>query len=430
MIKRFLRKIAPKKVIDLYHLTLSKVADLVYGHPSNKLIVIGVTGTSGKSTTVSFIGQMLEYAGFRVGSTSTATIKVGTNERPNDSKMTSLGRFQTQKLLRQMVRAGCTHAIIETTSQGIVQYRHLGINYDVAVFTNLWSEHIEAHGSFERYKQAKLELFRHLTRRPHKRLGGQEIPKVIVVNGSDPHAKDFLACKADRKIAFEIDPEIEVTASGASFTALGVDMELNVPGKFNVENALAAASVAMVLGISVSTIASAVAHLHGAPGRFERIDEGQPFTVIVDYAFEPVAMKKMYETLSLMPHERLIQVLGSCGGGRDASRRPVLGRMAGEVADVVIVTNEDPYDDDPLQIIQEVAAGALAAGKVVDDDLLIVPDRGQAIHQAIQLAKPGDVVLVTGKGSEPVMAVARGKLIPWDDRTEARKALQARQTPL
>ncbi len=427
MVKALLRKVLPTSLLSLYHFCLARAAAFVYGNPSEKMIVIGVTGTSGKSTTVSFIGQILEHAGHRVGWTSTATFKVGSKEWANDRKMTSLGRFQTQKLLKEMVNAGCTHAIVEVTSQGIVQHRHQGINFDVAVFTNLWPEHIESHGSFENYKQAKLKLFQHLTARPHKHLFGKEIPKVIVANGNDPHANDFLAHKADRKVAFEVDPDLELTAAGASFSALGVEMDLPILGAFNVQNALAAASVAMVLDVPVSIIKDAVARLRGVPGRLERIDEGQSFGVIVDYAFEPVAMKRIYETLSLLPYERLIHVFGSCGGGRDAARRPILGRMSGEFADICIVTNEDPYDDDPMQIIREVAAGAREVGKKDGEDLFVIEDRGEAIKKAIQMAASNDLVLVTGKGSEPVMAVAHGKLIPWDDRVEVRKALHERQ---
>ena len=189
MIKSFIRRLLPEWVLSLYHRTLSQVAAIWYGHPSEKMIVIGVTGTNGKSTTVSFIGQILEHAGHRVGWTSTSTMKIKDKEWTNDRKMTMLGRFQSQKLLKQMVSAGCTHVIVETSSQGIVQHRHLGINYDVVVLTNLAPEHIEAHGGFENYKNAKLELFRHLTRRPRKQFGDVEIPKIMVVNGDDPYAK-------------------------------------------------------------------------------------------------------------------------------------------------------------------------------------------------------------------------------------------------
>ncbi|MEK9130823.1 MAG: UDP-N-acetylmuramoyl-L-alanyl-D-glutamate--2,6-diaminopimelate ligase [Patescibacteria group bacterium] len=430
MIKAFVRRLTPWPIISFYHRLLAELAAVVYGHPSEKLIVIGVTGTNGKSTTTSFIGQILEHAGHRVGWTSTATIKVADKEWPNDRKMTMLGRFQLQKLLKEMVGAGCEYAIIETSSQGIVQHRHVGINYDVVVFTNLTPEHIESHGGFGNYKQAKLELFKHFSRRRHKvnpslKDGLGLIPKVMVVNGGDPHAKDFLACEADRKIAFEVDENLQLTESGASFMALGVEMDLPIPGRFNVENALAAVSVAMALDVPIPIIKDAVVHLRSVPGRFERIDEGQTFTVIVDYAYEPAALQKIFDAVLAVPGGRLIHVLGGCAGGRDVARRGIMGRMSGNTADICVVTNEDPYDEDPMQIIHQVADGARETGKKDDQDLFIVADRAEAIKKAIAMARPHDVVLITGKGSEPVMAVAHGKLVPWDDRVEARKAIHA-----
>lgn len=426
MLKRLLRAMLPESAINFYHAVLSRVAAFVYGYPSEKMLVIGVTGTNGKSTTTSFIGQILEHAGHKVGWTSTATFKVAGKEWLNDKKMTMLGRFQLQKLLKEMVDAGCEYAIVETSSLGVTQSRHVGINYDIAVFTKLSPEHIEAHGGFENYKQAKLELFRHLIRQPRKIIGGQQIEKVSVVNGRDPYACEFLAIKTDRKIAYEADPDLELTATGSSFTALGVDMELHVPGAFNVENALAAASVAMVLDVPISVIQDAVAHLHAVPGRLERIDEGQPFTVIVDYAPEPASMEKLYEVTESIPHERIIHVFGSAGGGRDTSRRPILGRLAGTLADICIITNEDPYDEDPKKIIEQVANGAREVGKVDQQNLFLVEDRGQAIRQAINSAKPNDLVLITGKACEQAICVAGGKMIPWDDRLEVKKALHER----
>lgn len=423
MVKSLVRKFVPESLINVYHLALAKVAEAVYGHPSDKMIVIGVTGTNGKSTVTSFIGQILEHAGHRVGWTSTATVKIAGKEWLNDQKMTMVGRFQTQKLLAEMVKAGCEYAIVETSSQGIVQHRHEGINYDVAVFTKLSPEHIEAHGSFENYKNAKLELFRHLTRRPHKVLNGVTIPKVIVANGDDPHAKEFLALPADKKIAFVVDGDVELTPTGSTFTALGLDMDLHVLGRFNVSNALAAISVAKERGVQPEVIQDAVSKLKPIPGRIERIDEGQPFTLIVDYAPEPASMAALYDVVATIPHKRIIHLFGSAGGGRDTSRRPILGRYVGERADVCIVTNEDPYDEDPMQIIQQVAVGAREVGKRDDVDLFCILDRGEAIIKAVKLAEPGDLVLLTGKACEQAICVADGKKIPWDDRIEARKAL-------
>jgi UDP-N-acetylmuramoyl-L-alanyl-D-glutamate--2,6-diaminopimelate ligase len=415
---------------SVYHYLLARLAPIFYGHPSDKMVVIGVTGTNGKSTTVEFVGRMLEHAGFRVGWTGTASFKVGDKEWANDRKMTMLGRFQTQKLLRDMVRAGCTHAVVETSSQGIAQFRHVGINYDVVVFTNLTPEHIEAHGGFENYKQAKGRLFAALSRGRRK---GTD--KSIVANIDDEHAAYFLSFPADQKYGFGIDARstvpglvpviatnLSMSAAGSSFDVSGTNISISPIGRFNVYNALAAMSVCRALRLSWDAIRDAARSLRSVPGRLEPIDEGQPFSVIVDYAYEPAALAAAYAAIDLVQHERIIHVLGSAGGGRDVARRPVLGHMAAEHDDVVIVTNEDPYDDDPAEIVRQVARGAEGTQGV---EVLQILDRQEAIDKAVALARPNDLVLITGKGCEPVMAVGRGKKIPWDDRVAARKALRA-----
>jgi len=431
MLKRLLRKIVPKPVFRLYHWTLSIIAAFLYGHPSRDLTVIGVTGTSGKTTTVEWIGRIIEHCGDSVGWATTNSFKVGAKESTNDTKMTMLGRFQTQKMIREMVRSGCKYAVIETSSQGIEQYRHLGIDYDLVLLTNLWPEHIEAHGGFENYKKAKGKLFAHCS-------------KTHVVNIDSEHADYFLGFDAEKKYGFGIErndsrkavkvdtlagviptiaSNIKTTASGSSFTIKETKFHLGPIGLHNVENATAAIAATLALGFDIKLIADAVARLAVVPGRLEVINEGQPFTVIVDYAFEPIALTKLFETIDMLDHKRVIHVLGSTGGGRDVSRRPKLGRLSAELADVTIVTNEDPYDDDPEEIIDQVAAGALEVGSKEGDDLYRILDRAQAIEKAILLADKGDIVLITGKGSEPVMAVKNGKTIPWDDRSEVRKVL-------
>lgn len=424
MIKVFIRRLLPASVLSFYHRALATLAAFLFQHPSEKMIVIGVTGTNGKSTVVSLIGQLLEHAGHRVGWTSTASFKVGQKEWLNNKKMTMLGRFQLQKLLREMYTTGCEFAIVETSSEGIKQSRHIGLNYDVAVFTNLTPEHIESHGGFKNYKQAKLDLFRQLTRKPRKVIEGREIQKIFVVNGDDPAAKDFLQPSADKKIVYVVDGDVELTAAGSHFRALGLDMTTPLIGRFNVQNTLAAISVVKEFGMSPELIAEAVAQLKPVPGRLERINEGQPFTVIVDYAPDPDSMKKLYEEiLPLIPHKRVIHVFGSCGGGRDVARRPVLGKISGSHADVCMVTNEDPYDDDPMQIMKEVAGGAREARKRDEMNLFVIASRREAIRKAVAMAEPEDLVLITGKASEQGMMVANGKMIPWDDRVEARKAI-------
>ena len=411
--------------MNLYHLVLACTAAIVYGDPSERLVVIGVTGTNGKSSTVQFLGKILEGCGAMVGWTTTASFKIADREWVNDQKMTMLGRFQTQKRLREMVDAGCRYAIVETSSQGIVQNRHVGIHYDVAVITNLTPEHIEAHGGFENYKAAKGKLFSTLAASPVKILNGKTIKQASIVNVLDEHAAYFMSFQAGEVIPFGRNADkITMSATGTTFSIGEVAFTFQPIGKFNFENVLCAITTAQALGFDLTSIAKSVARLAPVPGRLERIDEGQAFTVIVDYAYEPAAMHALYTATELIDHKRVIHVVGSAGGGRDVARRQVLGELAAEHDDIVIVTNEDPYDEDPMQIINDVADAARAAGTIDGQTLFRILDREEAIRQAMRLAKEGDLVLLTGKGSEPVMAVADGKKIPWDDRAAARRALQ------
>ncbi|MFH1405077.1 MAG: UDP-N-acetylmuramoyl-L-alanyl-D-glutamate--2,6-diaminopimelate ligase, partial [Patescibacteria group bacterium] len=395
--------------------------------PSDKLIVIGVTGTNGKSSTVQFIGRILEHAGKKVAWTTTAGFKIADKEWENKKKMTMLGRFQTQKMLRDIVRAGCTHAIIETSSEGIKQHRHVGVDYDVAVFTNLTPEHIESHGGFENYKKAKGKLFK--------------VAKKAVVNVDDEHAEYYAGLCVGETIGYSLTPsnsplkrgriellvaqDLKLTTQGASFKIENKEFDFSLIGKFQAYNILCAIATARILDLDWEIIQDAVARMESLPGRLERIDEGQDFSVIVDYAYEPAALAAVYDAIDLLDHERLIHIVGSAGGGRDKSRRTVLGTMSAKHDDVVIVANEDPYDDDPMEIINNVADAAKKAGKIDEYNLFRILDRSEAIKTAIGMAKPGDLVLITGKGNEPVMAVANNKKIPWDDRKVAREVLKS-----
>lgn len=427
MMKAWIRRWIPESFISLYHLVLAHSASRIYRQPSKRLIVIGVTGTNGKSSTVQYIGRILEACGKRVGWTTTVGFKVATREWVNDQKMTMLGRFQTQRLLAQMVSAGCEYAIIETSSQGIVQHRHVGIQYDIGVFTNLTPEHLEAHGGFEAYKQAKGKLFASIAQSEEKIINGKKIPHATIANALDPNTPYLLAFEAGKSKLFGKDvQEIQMTKDGTAFSLEEVPFTFKPIGRFNFENVLAAIATCQTLGLSLEEIASAVKRLKSVPGRLEVIDEGQPFTVIVDYGPEPVALQATYDALHLLEFKRLIHVLGSTGGGRDIARRAVLGEMAAKQADIVIVTNEDPYDDDPMQIINDVAEAAMRVGKIDGQTLWRILDREQAINKAIESATRDDLVLITGKGSEPVMAVAHGHKIPWDDRVAARKAIKRR----
>ncbi len=429
MWKKIIKKFLPPSWLSAYHYLLAQLANGLYFFPSNKLIVIGVTGTNGKTTTVNLISQLLECLGYKTSLTSTVNFKVGYQEKLNDKKMTMLGRLQTQKFLRQAVKNGCQYAIIETSSQGIEQWRHVGINYDVVVFTNLTPEHIEAHGSFENYRAQKEKLFRHLVNSKRKNIGGRPIAKIIIANADDDEIFRLRRYRADRFISYGFANKADYQGRNlslqgglASFEWEGEKIETPLLGEFNAYNVLASAAVIKALDLPFQQ--AQACRIGAVPGRQEMISQGQNFKVMVDYAPEPVGLEKLYQALRALPKKRLIHILGSTGGGRDKARQPILGKLAGQTADIVIVTNEDPYDDDPREIINNVADGARQAGKIENKNLFKILDRKEAIAKAISLAQKDDLVLITGKGAEQAICVADGKKIPWDDRVVARELLK------
>lgn len=435
----------------IYHWLLALVAAVRYGCPSNKLIVIGVTGTTGKTTSVYLIAKMLNSAGYKTGFTSTAIFNDGEKEWLNDKKMTMAGRFFTQKMLKKMVKNKCQYAIVETTSQGIEQYRHRFINYDILIFTGLYPEHIEAHGSFEKYKESKSKLFVHLKKCKTKyandkkqvikaesglkKIEANRIKKVIIVNGDDEHADYFINFWAEEKIRytkksdykFNNDKEkllvikfgdIKSDKDGVDFSVDNkTKIHLNQLGEYNAVNAMNAVCLGLSQEIALEKIKIGLEKIKGVPGRMEIIKNANPaFAAIIDYAFEPEALRKIYNTILKFKYNKIIHVLGSAGGGRDIARRPKLGALAGMSANIVIVTNEDPYDDDPGLIIDQVAMGAENASKILGKDLFKIEDRREAINKALSLAGEGDIVLITGKGCEQAICMAGGVKIPWDDR--------------
>lgn len=441
--KDWLKHLLPRKVLQLYYQTLSRYAAWRYHYPANQLIVFGITGTKGKSSTSNLLWHLLTQAGYKVGLATTANFRIGDEHWLNTTKMTMLGRMQLQKFLAQVVAAGCTHVIVETSSEGIAQWRHLGINYDAVALTNLFPEHIEAHGGFENYKQAKLELFRHLTRSATKHNNGKPIVKGVVMNGDSEYATEFLQTVAaipakfvwsqtqDKKSFVNVEiTDVQEQLNGLVFTIGSYQFFSPLLGAWNIENIATALGLGLYAGMSLPELVQALVSFTGTPGRMELIKAGQPFTVIVDYAYEPRALSLLYSfwRKQVGDTQKLITLISSTGGGRDKWRRPANGKTAAQLCDYVIVTDEDPYDDDPDQIIVEVAQGALAAGKIEGENLWKIRNRYDAMKFAIQLAKPGDVVFFTAKGADQKMCLAHGKKIDWDDRELARQILNAGNT--
>jgi UDP-N-acetylmuramoyl-L-alanyl-D-glutamate--2,6-diaminopimelate ligase len=346
------------------------------------------------------------------------------------------GRLALQKMLNEMVKAGCKYAVVETSSEGIMQSRNWGINYDMAVFTNLTPEHIEAHGSFENYKKTKGLLFSGLGRYPRKNINGQEIPKTLAVNLDDEHWQYYFNFPADKKYGYGISfvsklpdaeavlaSDLNLEVNGTFFRVGTEDFNTKLIGRFNVYNCLAAICVGLNFGMNLNQCKQALGKVTGVPGRMEVIDEGQNFSVLVDYAHDPASFNNLFSTLKMFAKNRIIHVFGSAGGVRDHAKRPTLGRISGEQADISIITDEDSYDEPTMKILNEISAGAITAGKIENQTLYKITDRRDAIKFACELAQPGDLVLITGKGTEQSIK-SNGVEMPWDDRLEARKILK------
>jgi len=443
---RFLRAILPQPIIGFYHWLVAELGAHYYRHPSRHMVIVGVTGTTGKSTVVYLLARILEAAGHRTAATSSIEFKIQNKVWRNSYKMTMPGRMFLQRFLRRAVIEGCTHAVLEVTSEGLLQHRHSGVDFDMAVFTNLSPEHIERHGNFEAYKAAKGELFRALGKR-RKAHGVKPLQTMAVVNLADKNSEYFFQFPTEKKIGYRfganiqqvqdeitrvVAEDLKVDENGSTFRMHGTEIYTPLLGKFNAENVLAVVTAAVALGVDIAIIKNAVAAVRGIPGRMEEItgeDVSRPFRVFVDYAHTPFALESVYQTVRTISQAqemgRLICVLGSAGGGRDKWKRPEMGKTAGRFCDHIIITNEDPYDEDPRKIMDEVIQGVHEFLKGASSQQLVeeISDRKQAIMKAIRLAQPKDFVVITGKGSEPWMAVEGGKLIPWDDREIVRQAL-------
>lgn len=398
-ILRFCRKIIPQKIFavlqPVYHFKLALLAAVFYRFPSRKIKVVFVTGTKGKSTVVELIEAILDEAGYKTASLSTIQFKIGKSSRRNLYKMTTPGRFFVQQFLRKSLRAGCEYAILEMTSEAAKQFRHAFIDFDALVFTNLSPEHIESHGSYEKYREAKLSLVRALEK-------SRKRPRVVVANIGDKEGWRFLDVKVEKCIPYKL-------SEGKNF------FDTKLEGEFNQENILAAVEFAKTQGVSEEIALRAVAKISFIPGRVEFVQK-EPFEVVVDYAHTPDSLEKLYKTFS---RKKLICVLGNTGGGRDIWKRPVMVGIAEKYCDKIILTNEDPYDENPEKIVREMAAG-MKNNKRPE----IIMNRREAISAALRAARVGDSVLITGKGTDPYIMGARGAKEQWDDREVAREELK------
>lgn len=394
-------------ILSAYHFVIAHLGAILYGFPSQKMIVIGVTGTKGKSSTTEMIAAILEQAGYKTALLNSIRIKVGTESEPNTMRMSMPGRMYIQRFLARALKNECTAVVLEMTSEGARQYRHAGIALNALVFTNLAPEHIESHGSYQAYADAKFMLGTALVKSAKR-------PRIMIANAEDAQGARYLALPVEIPIGFALRnfAPFESNDRSGYFTLDHERISVMQPGDFSLMNALGAALVTRTLGVRPATIAVALAKLHTIAGRAERIEAGQDFTVIVDYAHTPDSLEALYKAFP----QRKVCVLGSTGGGRDTWKRPVMGGIADSYCDHVILTNEDPYDEDPKSIVQALAEGMKRKPE-------IIMDRRSAIAKAFALATPGDAVLITGKGTDPNIAGPNGTKEPWSDAAVAREEI-------
>lgn len=394
---RFFRRLIPKEVINFaWHLPCAVFAACWFRFPAKQLTCVAIAGTKGKTTTTILAARMLVAAGHRTACVSTAVVRAGGPEELNALKMTTPSAWWLQQFLRRAVDAGCTHAVLEVSSHALLQHRTFGIPFTAAVLTNLMPDHLEYHRDAREYQET------------HRKLCTPTL-RTLVLNGDDEHLQSF-ACTG---------------IATRTFSAHGVlaDRIRALPpallGEHNVANAAAAAMSAEALGVSWDAIAVALRDPAPVPGRLERIDVGQPFTVIVDYAHSPESLTSAYDAIAALHPKRIITVFGACGE-RDPKRRPPMGAVLDTRSDIIIVTNDDPYGEDPEQIASGLLAGITK--KTRDRDLFVILDRRAAIAKGCALAQSGDLVLIAGKGAEQ-WQVFKDRRIPWDDRVVTREEI-------
>jgi UDP-N-acetylmuramoyl-L-alanyl-D-glutamate--2,6-diaminopimelate ligase len=449
--RQLVKKVIPSTLfsrVEPYgHWAEAIIENVVYGFPSRKLKVIGVTGTAGKTTTCTLITHMLRESGYKVAMMTTISIDYGDGKgaRPNSTRMTSVGSLKLIKAVKKMRASGAEWLVLETTSQALSQHRVWGVPYSIVAYTNLGHDNFHYHGTFERYRDAKLMLFKQCNRNKKGLRTG-------IVNTDDPNGELFARAIAN-PVTYGIRSgdlratDVLLTPAGSSFkTKIAADeysINLHLPGSFNIYNCLAAIGVTRAAGLTKPQIEQGIASLQSVEGRMNAINEGQNFGVIVDYATTPETFKEVFSTVKPIVKGRIITVFGSAAR-RDELKRPILGEIAGQQSDIVILTEEDDRDQNGIKILEEIAVGAEKAGKKRDQNLLLIHDRRQAVNKAIDLARENDMVMLLGKGEErviitnkPGFVVSQGHIynedtdtikVPYNETDAARAALKNKLT--
>ncbi len=418
----------PQVVVPDTRRALALMSSTLHDHPSRDMVVIGVTGTDGKTTTTTMIHQMLLSAGRRVGSMSTVDIRFGDAVDPNDSRQTTLEALEVQEQLARMRDAGLKYAVIETSSHGLALQRVVGVDYDVAVFTNIAHEHLDFHKTIEAYREAKAQLI-DLTAGSARK----GIDKTAVLNRDDPSYAYLVNRPIARRITYGLQLDADLKADRVEATPDGLKVEASTPlgslsvrlkmsGRWNAANALAAAAAGVAVRLTLDEIRQGLESYRGVSGRMERVDLGQPFSVIIDYAHTPQSLEKVLRELRPITRGKLIAVFGSAGD-RDREKRPWMGEIAARLSDYAVFTNEDPREENAMTILSEIAAGAEEVGWTEGDQYARIEDRRQGIAHAVRRAGPGDTVLLAGKGHERSILIGRGKE-PWDERAAAEAAIR------
>ncbi|GIW67251.1 MAG: UDP-N-acetylmuramyl-tripeptide synthetase [Candidatus Parcubacteria bacterium] len=433
----FLRKITPKPILYLYHYFLAFVFAVLNGFPSKKIVVIGITGTKGKSTVTYLVYYLLKNLGIKAALSSSEFFFIDDKKIENKSRLTMPGRGFLQKFLKQAVENKCEVAVLEVTSEGLAQSRHAFIDFDIAVFLNLHPEHIEHHGSYEAYRNAKGKLFKALEKsKVRKFLRGTKVKKTIIVNIDDFEADYFLSFRAEQKINFSLESSLaeysllkpttyKIYNKGIEFVLEGKKFSSPLLGKINLYNLLAGLSVIKALSLPINSLEQIIKEFKGLPGRFDIIN-AKGFKVIVDYAHTPDSIEEVYKTvIELFKPKRMICLIGSAGGLRDKWKRPVIGEIAAKYCNHIVISDEDPFNEDPNEIIKAIEMGAkrYLAEFEIEKPIEIIPDRKRAIFRLIELAQKGDIVITIGKGNEPSI-VYKDKTISWNEKEVVIEALK------